>query len=187
MRELITKAEYARRRGVSKQAVCKAANTGRITLVDGKVDPEVADVQWARNTDPAQAARAGKQSPDPILEVLGLLLVEVRAIRKEIRPATSRDDPTEKLLGVIADWTDDEVWTVNSLLKDASGSLPGTAKLQQALSAVVPSLDDGYLLGRFFAGQVGVHGRWRLDRVEDRTRAGVVYRVVCCDFESRGT
>lgn len=48
--ERISQAEYARRRGVAKSAVAKAVSEGRITLIDGKVDPAVADIQWARNT-----------------------------------------------------------------------------------------------------------------------------------------
>lgn len=52
--ELITPAEYARRREVSREAVRKAVKTGRITLIDGKIDPAVADIQWARNTNPSQ-------------------------------------------------------------------------------------------------------------------------------------
>ncbi|MFM1991328.1 MAG: hypothetical protein RJA99_4285 [Pseudomonadota bacterium] len=54
MVQLITQAEYARRRGVSRAAVTQAVKAGRIVLIDGKVDPDVADVQWKRNTDPAQ-------------------------------------------------------------------------------------------------------------------------------------
>lgn len=48
--ELITQAEYARRRGVVKSAVTKAVTEGRITLINGKVDQAVADIQWAQNT-----------------------------------------------------------------------------------------------------------------------------------------
>ena len=48
--ELITQAEYARRRGVAKSAVAKAVAEGRITLINGKIDPAVADIQWAQNT-----------------------------------------------------------------------------------------------------------------------------------------
>lgn len=53
--ELISQSEYARRRGVAKSAVAKAVAEGRISLIDGKVDPHVADIQWERNT----RARAG--------------------------------------------------------------------------------------------------------------------------------
>ena len=48
--ELITAAEYARRRGVSRAAVTIAVKAGRIVLIDGKIDPAVADIQWERNT-----------------------------------------------------------------------------------------------------------------------------------------
>ena len=47
---LISQSEYARRRGVAKSAVAKAVAEGRITLINGKVDPAVADIQWAQNT-----------------------------------------------------------------------------------------------------------------------------------------
>lgn len=62
MVQLITQAEYARRRGVSRAAVTQAVKAGRITLIDGKVDPEVADIQWARNTDAAQQRGAAAQA-----------------------------------------------------------------------------------------------------------------------------
>lgn len=46
---------YARHRGVSHTAVSKAIQAGRITLgADGKINPEVADAQWERNTLPSQ-------------------------------------------------------------------------------------------------------------------------------------
>lgn len=55
--ELITQAEYARRRGVDPTSVRDAVKAGRITLIEGKIDPAVADVQWRQNT----RARAGQQ------------------------------------------------------------------------------------------------------------------------------
>lgn len=64
--ELVTQAEYARRRGVSKPAVCKAIKRCRIPLIDGKLDPLVADTLWQARTDPDQQARAlGQQRKDP--------------------------------------------------------------------------------------------------------------------------
>lgn len=48
--ELISQAEYARRRGVDATSVRDAVRAGRITLINGKIDPAVADVQWERNT-----------------------------------------------------------------------------------------------------------------------------------------
>lgn len=71
--ELISQAEYARRRGVAKSAVAKAVKEGRITLINGKVDPAVADIQWAQNTrtraDSGRAAAAN--APDAGLPLTG--------------------------------------------------------------------------------------------------------------------
>ncbi|MFH1493756.1 MAG: hypothetical protein ABIG70_03045 [Pseudomonadota bacterium] len=61
MAELITQAEYARRRGVSREAVGKAVRSNRITLIGDKIDPVVADIQWDKNTNPDQSARANAQ------------------------------------------------------------------------------------------------------------------------------
>ena len=48
--ELISFAAYARHRGCAKSAVSKAVSEGRISTIAGKIDPKVADVQWAQNT-----------------------------------------------------------------------------------------------------------------------------------------
>lgn len=62
--ELVSQAEYARRRGVAKSAVAKAVKEKRITLIDGKIDPAVADIQWQQNTRArADSGRAGASLP----------------------------------------------------------------------------------------------------------------------------
>jgi DNA-binding Lrp family transcriptional regulator len=52
-RELISQREYARRCGLSPSTVNEAIKRGRIELVEGKIDPILADRQWAENTDPS--------------------------------------------------------------------------------------------------------------------------------------
>ncbi len=72
-KELVSLREYARRRGISHVAVHKAIKAGRISTVDGKIDPAQADREWIENTDqskprnrvtgkPKQARRAGEPS-----------------------------------------------------------------------------------------------------------------------------
>jgi len=56
---LISQAEYAKHRGCSEAAVSKAIKAGRISLIDGKIDPVAADAQWARNS----RVRAGSGRP----------------------------------------------------------------------------------------------------------------------------
>jgi len=44
---------YAKHRGVTEGAVRKAIKSGRISKKDnGKIDPNLADSQWSKNTDP---------------------------------------------------------------------------------------------------------------------------------------
>lgn len=47
---------YARHRGVSLTAVQKAIRTRRIETVDGRIDPEIADLQWEQRTRPYSKA-----------------------------------------------------------------------------------------------------------------------------------
>lgn len=51
-REMLSRRQYARRRGVSEAAVRRAIETGRITVGPGnKIDPIKADRQWNMSTD----------------------------------------------------------------------------------------------------------------------------------------
>jgi hypothetical protein len=61
---MMTQAEYARYRGVSRQAVSKAVRSGRIVLAeDGMIDPEAADASWRRNTDPSKPSNSVAGNP----------------------------------------------------------------------------------------------------------------------------
>lgn len=62
MPNYITQSAYARRRGVAKSAVARAVSENRITLINGMIDPEVADIQWAKNTR-ARGDSGGKGKP----------------------------------------------------------------------------------------------------------------------------
>lgn len=48
---MITQSEYARRKNVSRQRVGQWVMDGTIRLVDGKVDPDLADRQLEHNLD----------------------------------------------------------------------------------------------------------------------------------------
>ncbi len=52
--ELITQAEYARRKCVSRTTICKHVRYGKITLVDGKINSVMADKQLKANLDVSQ-------------------------------------------------------------------------------------------------------------------------------------
>ena len=61
---LLTQAEYAKHRDCSAVAVHKAVKAGRISLIDGKIDPAVADIQWAQNTRARVTARPAPAAAD---------------------------------------------------------------------------------------------------------------------------
>jgi hypothetical protein len=54
---LISLREFARRNGVSPEAVSKAVKTGRLPAHDGKLDPVEAQAAWDQGKDPARAGR----------------------------------------------------------------------------------------------------------------------------------
>lgn len=64
--KLMTQAEYAAHRGCSAVAVHKAVKAGRISLIGDKIDPAVADIQWAANTRARQrnVGTAPQSAPD---------------------------------------------------------------------------------------------------------------------------
>lgn len=76
---LLSRRQYAKHRGVGSSTVQSAINAGRITLVDGKIDPDKADKEWEENTNPAyhtgrnpelMAIRTRKTTYDALLKKL---------------------------------------------------------------------------------------------------------------------
>ena len=75
-RKLISQREYARRRGISHVAAQRAVNSGRISTIDGKIDPDLADREWRENTDQSKPrnritgspkhARVAGEPPEPM-------------------------------------------------------------------------------------------------------------------------
>jgi hypothetical protein len=68
---LLTQAEYARHRkarglpGGSREAVRKAVDEGRISTINGLIDPAVADIQWEQNTRARVSPQAVATTPTP--------------------------------------------------------------------------------------------------------------------------
>lgn len=99
---------YARHRGVSHVAVKKAIDSGRITPEpDGTIEPNQADLEWARNTVPARKAapvkaapaavespRARPQDPPepiaPALSTGGASLLQARTVNEVVKAQTNK-------------------------------------------------------------------------------------------------
>lgn len=135
MTTLISPAEYARRRGVSREAVRKAIDTGRISTVQGDtgrkmIDPEVADIQWAKNTDIAQSARANAHKatvPPPTRsdDQRGSAYWDAHT-RREIAAANREEMLEKKLAGELVERTkvENAAFGIGRMLRDSVLGLP---------------------------------------------------------------
>ncbi|MBL0422474.1 elements of external origin [Ramlibacter sp. AW1] len=91
---------YARHRGVTDTAVHKAIRAGRITPeADGSIDPDRADLEWARNTDTPRAGtrkqavkvavlEAGADAPAPPSG--GTSLLQARTVNEVVKAQTNK-------------------------------------------------------------------------------------------------
>jgi hypothetical protein len=85
-RRLISKAEWARERGVSKPYVSKLIKTGKIVLVDGKIDPQDAAHRLGATQDVVKAARSFKPVPSADYGLPGQLLrARIKREEEEMR------------------------------------------------------------------------------------------------------
>ena len=90
---LITKAAYARHRGCDEKAVRKAIAAGRISTINGLIDKDVADIQWAQNTR-ARADSGGHLAATPPLA--GALPPSQGPAQQPGAPVMAREIPPEE-------------------------------------------------------------------------------------------
>ncbi len=93
---------YARHRGVSDTAVHKAIRTGRITPeADGTIDPDKADRDWTRNSEPPKAGTGSRtvkvrvaEDPAPNLAAGlpagGTSLLQARTVNEVVKAQTNK-------------------------------------------------------------------------------------------------
>lgn len=97
--QLISLRAYSRHRGVTLSAVQKAVSSGRIRLIDGKVDPDVADIQWARNTQADQQERGSleqfEKTQAQVFDLSGLEIDSSPAARAMPATNTLASEKTE--------------------------------------------------------------------------------------------
>lgn len=160
-RQLMGLREYSRYReantlpGGTLRAVQKAIETGRITTIADekgrvKIDPEVADIQWGRNTDPEQSARANA-GREPALPGTGVdpgaatggsgqgqnsLYWDART-RREQAEAEKAEIQLKEMSGELVEReaVRRAAYEAGRLLRDMLLTLPGT--LAQDLAAIV--------------------------------------------------
>ena len=171
--ELISQAEYARRRGVSEAAVSKAIKRCRIPLIDGKLDPLVAETLWKARTDPHQQRRAMQQG----IHVSG-------GAANALPSGLDDDDAVQTSIGGRIDWRErrdraeaklaelDLEQQIGSLIKAEDAERKG----RQIASALVQQLEA---IPERIASELGVDAahrsklRQRLREEIDRVRAEI--------------
>jgi len=164
----LSQAEYARHRGVSRQAVLKAVQAGRIHLdSEGRIDRQQADVAWMANTDPIRGGprsaglihgltvvreepSAGTRNPAVVHPMLPSLATS-RAVREAYMAKLARLD-YEKRTGklVDADRVRQAIFEVNRSTRDRLFVIP------DRLAAILASIDDAAEVHRVLAEEVRV-------------------------------
>jgi hypothetical protein len=82
---LITQSAYAKLKGISRQAVNEHVSRGNITLIDGRIDPVLADRQLLSNIDPSQDSKILKNlDPERYLEEQQTILIYNKAKAKKM-------------------------------------------------------------------------------------------------------
>jgi hypothetical protein len=84
-------ADYAKHRGVSRQAVYKAIAEGRIQLTQGKIDRALADREWGENSAPA-----GADVPDADPQAPAASYNQVRTLWQAYRAQLARLEYEER-------------------------------------------------------------------------------------------
>src|SRR5271157_4599353 len=95
---------YARQRGVSVSTVQKAIETGRIsTLPAGQIDSDVADEEWARNTQTHAPAVDRRGQADEDAEVFGASqYTKARAVREHYQARLAKIDYEERIAKLVS-------------------------------------------------------------------------------------
>lgn len=109
MTELVSRAAYARMRGCSHTAVNKYVNSGRIPLVNGMIDPELADAAWPREQAPIEfpgempsaAPVAGSKAEEELLERRAKRKLAEHRVAEVEEESVSRAEVREAVGGMI--------------------------------------------------------------------------------------
>lgn len=150
----IAQAEYARRRGCSREAVSKAVQERRISVdAQGRLNPDVADAEWTRNTLPRPAVNAAPASPDVPTSAGGRLITLVEAkTKREWALARKAELELGEMAGqlVRVDEVRDLVFTATRAARDRFETIP------DRLAEVLVGETDPEVIRRKLAGEIRV-------------------------------
>ena len=136
MSESVSQAEYGRRRGWSRAYVNKLVKTGKLTLVDKRVDVELADAELAKNIDSTRSNNglAVRESAAAVGSEAGLALMEAKRLHEEYKARLARLR-YEEARGLLVEKSevDREAYAIGRVVRDAMLAIP--SRLRDILAA----------------------------------------------------
>ncbi len=116
---------YARHRGVAVLAVQKAIQAGRIsTMPDGRIDPEIADQEWARNTREYAPAVIG-QGDDDGATFGASQYTKARAVREHYQARLAKIEYEERIAKLVSkDEVQVAAFNTHRVIRDAMLNIP---------------------------------------------------------------
>jgi len=94
--------EYARTRGVHRQAVQHQIRIGVIVLVDGKIDPEQADASWGRVRNARITAQDDDDGKRSARAKIAMAVAKLRAAQERFQQSRDRYGDREEAVRVAA-------------------------------------------------------------------------------------
>jgi hypothetical protein len=124
---ILSQRAYARQRGVSVSTVQKAIDTGRIsTLPTGQIDSDLADEEWARNTQTHAPAVDRRGQADEDGEVFGASqYTKARAVREHYQARLAKIEYEERVARLVSkDEVQVAAFNTHRVIRDAMLNIP---------------------------------------------------------------
>ena len=95
--------EYARHRGCSPASITKAVSKGKITPINGKIDPEKADQEWISNSTRLQNREKNFQLAEEVApDTTAMSLSRIKAMHEGLRAKKTKLE-IDQLEGTLID------------------------------------------------------------------------------------
>jgi hypothetical protein len=122
---VLSQRAYAKHRGVALSAVQKAISTGRIsTMADGRIDPGVADGEWAANTK-ARPPAVRHQADDDQDAFGAAQYSKARAVREHYQARLAKIDYEERIGNLVSkDEVQVAAFNTHRVIRDAMLNVP---------------------------------------------------------------
>ena len=122
---VLSQRAYAKHRGVALSAVQKAISTGRIsTMADGRIDPGVADAEWAANTK-ARPPVVRRQADDDQDASGAAQYSKARAVREHCQARLAKIEYEERVGSLVSkDEVQVAAFNTHRVIRDAMLNIP---------------------------------------------------------------